>query len=97
MKVEYSRAFKKAVRKLSGKVLNSVREAIVEAKDVENIEQLSDCKKLKTYKSVYRKRIGDLRAFFLLKVGDTIMFEYLVSRGQAYNKKILDNLRDKDN
>ncbi len=96
MKTEYSKAFEKTVRKLSGKVLNSVREAILEAKEAKTIEELSDCKKLKTYKNVYRKRIGNLRAFFLLKLGDTIMFEYLVPRGQAYDKKMLNKLRDKD-
>jgi hypothetical protein len=48
---------------------------------------------------MYRIRIGDYRAFFVFHVqiiGDTVMFEYLVSRGEAYNKKIQQKLRRKD-
>ena len=48
---------------------------------------------------MYRIRIGDYRVFFVFHVqiiGDTVMFEYLVSRGEAYNKKIQQKLRRKD-
>lgn len=99
MKVEYSKAFTKAVKKLSGKKLESVRVTIKEIKDAESIEQLTDCVKLTGYKNVYRLRIGDLRAFFVFHIfikGDTVIFEYLVPRGQAYDKKIMDSLRKKD-
>lgn len=46
MKVEYSKDFEKTVRKLSGKMLDSVREVIREVKNAECIEQITDCKKL---------------------------------------------------
>lgn len=99
MKVEYSKTFVKAVKKLSGKMLDSVKRTILETKKAENIGQLSNCEKLVGYKNTYRLRIGDLRAFFYVRVdveGNTIIFEYLMPRGQAYNKKIHDNLKKKD-
>lgn len=99
MKVEYSKAFVKAVKKLSGKMLNSVKETILETKKAENIGQLKNCEKLVGYKNIYRLRIGDLRAFLFLRVdvdGKAIIFEYLVPRGQAYNRKIHDHLKKKE-
>lgn len=99
MKVEYSKAFVKAVKKLLGKLLDSVKDTIVQVKKAENLGQLNNCEKLKGYKNIYRLRIGDLRAFFFFRIeveGDTVFFEYLVPRGQAYNKKVLNNLKKKD-
>ena len=92
MRVEFSKEFEKAVRKLSGKVLESVREAVQEVMDAENIEELTDCKKLVDYDFIYRLRIGSYRAFFSFHVqivDDCVMFLYLVPRGQAYDKKNL--------
>lgn len=43
------------------------------------------------YHTVYRIRIGGYRAFFTFHIeiiDDTVMFQYLVSRGQAYTKKV---------
>lgn len=99
MKVGYSKSFDKAVRKLSGKILESVKEAINEVKRAERIEDITDCKKLTNYHFVYRIRIGSHRAFFTFHIhieGDTLMFEYLVARGEAYNKEIQQKLRKKD-
>ncbi|HDR51279.1 MAG TPA: hypothetical protein ENN90_06625 [Mariniphaga anaerophila] len=99
MKVEYSKTFVKAVKKLSGKMLDSVKRTILETKKAENIGQLSNCEKLVGYKNTYRLRIGDLRAFFYVRVdgeGNTIIFEYLVPRGQAYDRKMIHNLKKKD-
>ena len=98
MNVEYSRPFLKAVDKLSGKVLSSVLDTIREVKDANSIDEITDCKRLIAYKSVYRIRIGDYRAFFVFHgnaVDDTVKFEYLVSRGEAYDKKVLSGLRKK--
>lgn len=99
MKVEYSKAFVKAVKKLSGKMLDSVKKTILEVKKAENVGNLNNCEKLVGYKNVYRLRIGDLRAFFFLRLevdNNTVVFEYLVPRGQAYNKKIHDQLKKKN-
>ena len=99
MNVDFSKDFNKSVRKLSGKILQSVIETIDEVKAAESIEQISNCKKIESLNSVYRIRIGDKRAFFVLHVqieGDLVMFEYLLSRGEAYDKKNMQKLRKKD-
>ncbi len=74
-------------------------ETIDEVKAAESIEQISNCKKIESLNSVYRIRIGDKKAFFVLHVqieGDLVMFEYLLSRGEAYDKKNMQKLRKKD-
>ncbi len=99
MNIEYSKTFVKAVRKLSGKMLDSVKKTILEVKEAERIGQLSNCEKLVGFKNTYRLRIGNLRVFFYVRLddeGNTIIFEYLVPRGQAYDKNCQDNLKKKD-
>ena len=97
MKVEYSKEFIKSVRKLSGKLLESVRKTIQEVIDAPSIEYITNCKKLTNYKSVYRIRIGNYRVFFIFQVtNNVVIFEYLYSRGEAYSKKSKENLRRKD-
>lgn len=99
MKVDYSKDFEKSVKKLSGKMLDSVRRAIKEVKEVDDVKDITDCIKLVGYKSVYRIRIGDYRAFFIFHievVDDTVKFKYLVSRGEAYGKKIKTELNRLD-
>ena len=97
MNIEYSKSFKKAVSKLSGKYLESVREMIREVKQAETVSVLTNCKKLKGFDNIYRIRVGGYRAFFLFKViNNTVYFEYFVSRGEAYNKDYMESLRDKN-
>lgn len=97
MKVEYSKEFIKSVRKLSGKILESVRKTIQEVIDAPSIEYITNCKKLTNYKSVYRIIIGNYRVFFIFQVtNNVVIFEYLYSRGEAYSKKSKENLRRKD-
>ena len=99
MKVKYSKAFVKAIDKLSGKTLTSVLTMIKEVKRAKGLEEISNCTRLVGYNSIYRIRIGDYRAFFVLYVDisdDTIFFQYLVSRGAAYGKKMEEALRKKD-
>ena len=90
MNVDYSKDFKKSVKKLSGKMLDSVRRVVEEVKNAESLKDITDCKKLVGYRNVYRIRIGDYRAFFTFHIeiiNDTIIFRYLVPRGEAYDKK----------
>ena len=99
MKVSYSKAFVKAVNKLSGKTLLSVRDAIQEVIDADCLEDITNCKKLVDYNYVYRIRVGNYRAFFTFHVqviDDVVMFQYLLPRGEAYAKKSKENLREKD-
>lgn len=99
MIVKYSPEFVKSTKKLSGKILNSVKETIEDVKRAEKVEDISNCKKLTDYTSIYRIRIGSLRAFFKLYItieGNIVKFEYLVPRGEAYKKDIQEKLRTKD-
>ena len=96
MNIEYSKDFEKSVKKLSGKMLDSVRGVISEVKNAESIKDITDCKKLVGYRNVYRIRIGDYRAFFTFHVeiiNDTVIFRYLVRRGEAYAKKMDESLK----
>lgn len=91
MKIKFSKSFSKAVDKLSGKQLGSVLDVIKEVKSAEGIEDITDCTRLVGYHSVYRIRIGNYRVFFTFHieiVDDVVYFRYLVSRGQAYTKKV---------
>lgn len=63
MRVEFSKDFAKAVRRLSGKILKSVIMAIDEVRVAESVEDLTNCRKIETLNNVYRLRIGDRRAF----------------------------------
>lgn len=100
MNVAYSKDFEKTLRKLSGKMLGSVKRVIAEVKAANSISDITDCKKLVGFQSVYRIRIGDYRAFFVFHIeiiNDTVFFKYLVSRGVAYGKKMSAELRRADN
>ena len=84
---------------MSGKILQSLISALDEVRAANAIEELPDCKKIETLKNVYRLRIGDRRAFFILHIeieGNLVKFEYLLSRGEAYDKKNMEKLRKKD-
>lgn len=73
--------------------------ALDEVRATDSIEDLTDCKKIESLKNVYRLRIGDRRAFFVLHIeieGNLAKFEYLVSRGEAYDKKNMEKLRRRD-
>lgn len=99
MKVKISKSFSKAVDRLSGRQLDSVLDVIKEVKAAQGIEDITDCIRLVGYHSVYRIRIGGYRAFFTFHleiVDDTVMFQYLVSRGQAYTKKVEKQLKRLD-
>lgn len=99
MKVKFSKEFSKAMSKLTGKLKKSAVERINEVVDAHCIEDITNCKKIESLNSVYRIRIGDKRAFFVLHIeieSDLVMFEYLLSRGEAYDKKNMQKLRNKD-
>lgn len=89
------KAFRKNAR------IQSLKRTILEAKAAEDIKQITDCKKLVGYSRIYRIRIGDYHAIFTLEIeisGDSILFQFLTSRGEAYSKKIKSELKriDKD-
>ena len=99
MKTKYSKDFKKSVCKLSGKTLNSVKKTILEVKNAQNLDEITECKKLVGYDNVYRIRIGSLRAYFIFHIqviDDCVFFKYLVPRGEAYDKKYQEKMREDD-
>lgn len=97
MNIEYSKAFIKAATKLDGKYKLSLAKKIEEVKTALNVEELTDCKKLEGFSNTYRIRIGSYRAFFIFTIiNNTVCFEYLISRGDAYNKEYLKALRTKE-
>lgn len=99
MKVKYSSTFIKAAKKISGKMRESLKRTIEEVKAAKDIKEITDCKKLIGYRKIYRIRIGDYRAMFSLEIeieGDTVFFQYLVSRGEAYSKKVKNELKRLD-
>ena len=96
MKVLFSNAFIKASKKLSGKMLVSLKHTITEVKAAKDIQDITDCKKLVGYRKIYRISIGDYRAFFTLEIeiqGNTAFFQFLTSRGEDYGKKIKTELK----
>lgn len=96
MKVIFSSTFIKASKKLSGKMLESLKRTIAEVKEADCIQNITDCKKLTGYRRIYRIRIGDYRALFTLEIeiqDDTVFFQYLTSRGEAYGKKTRTELK----
>lgn len=99
MRVKFSKDFSKSMSKLTGKIRQSTVSAINGVIDAKSIDEISNCKKIESLNNVYRIRIGDKRAFFVLHIqieGDLVMFEYLLSRGEAYDKKNMQRLRNKD-
>ena len=99
MRIKISKSFSKAIDRLSGKQLNSVLDVIKEVKAAQGIEDITDCTRLVGYHSVYRIRIGGYRAFLTFHieiVDDVVYFRYLVSRGQAYTKKVESELKRLD-
>ena len=99
MKYRLSKDFGKSLTSLNGKDLKMVLEAMDKVEKASSLSEISNCKKLKSYDSVYRIRIGSRRAFFTFHIeiiDDILIFHYLVSRGQAYDKNIEDKLRKLD-
>ena len=91
MKVKYSKYFEKAVRKLSGKRLESVRDCIKEVKKAKSIDEITDCIKLVDYDYIYRIHIGSYRAFFNfhVEIKDDIVYFFLECNSCSYNLTIL--------
>lgn len=77
-------------------MLESLKCTIGEVKQADDLNAITDCKKLVGYRRVYRIRIGDYRALFTLEIQiseDTVIFQYLVPRGEAYGKKVNTELK----
>ena len=97
MNIKISKEFEKSARKLSGKHKESLKNVLLEIRIAQSVGDIGNCKKLIGYNSIYRIRLGDYRAFFLLEIVEsTVFLKYLVNRGEAYNKEYQDKLKLSD-
>ena len=97
MNIRVSKEFEKSAKKLSGKYKETLKQTILEIKFAQSLNEITDCKKLVGFNSVYRVRMGYYRLFFIFEiVENTVFLKYLVSRGEAYQKSNLDILRKFD-
>ncbi|MDR1973043.1 MAG: hypothetical protein LBQ31_00010 [Bacteroidales bacterium] len=97
MKIKISKEFEKSAKKLSGKYKESLKNMVLEIRVAKSINEISDCKKLIGYNSIYRVRMGDYRIFFFLEIIDqTVYLKYLVRRGEAYNREYKKKLNRAD-
>ena len=95
MIVEYSKRFIKQAEQLDERTKKALAAAIKKTKQAESLEDIPNCIKLSGYKKAYRIRISNHRAIFVQEIDDTLFFEFVVSRGEVYNKKYKDLLKGK--
>lgn len=99
MRYKLSKDFGRSLERLGGKELWAALAVLDEVERATSLSDITDCKKLINYRSVYRIRIGNRRAFFTFHIeilDDVVFFRYLVSRGQAYDKAMEKSLRNVD-
>lgn len=100
MNILFSKHFRKDTKRYSGKIKESIRDVIQEVLDAKSLNEITDCKKIVGFENIYRIRIGNLRAFFCFYVEikeGTVYFLSLLPRGEAYDKKTQQFLRNQDN
>lgn len=87
MNINYSKRFIKQAKKLDGTTKKILANAILEAREAQTVQELTNCIKMSGYKNVYRIRVSDHRAIFIHEEENSIFFEYIASRGGIYSKK----------
>ena len=84
MKLIYTKAITKDVRKIKDKKLKSkIANVIISMKASSEIEQLKSLKKMSGHPSAYRIRIGNYRLGFYL-VNETIVLARFLKRNDIY-------------
>lgn len=84
MKVEYLKQFSKDLLKINDEILkNNLFDCIVALKDAENLNVLSNVKKLKGHSEVYRIRIGKYRLGFFFD-GEVVELARFAKREDIY-------------
>ncbi len=83
MKIEFRELFDCDLSNLDSNYLKRVFEKINLMKVSENINNLSNLKKLKWYKNFYRLRVGEYRLWFSLEK-DKIILERFLHRKDIY-------------
>ncbi len=84
MKITYSQAIVKDVRKIKNqKLITAVEEAINEIKAAGELKHISNIKRLKGHPSAYRIRIGDYRLGFYYQENVVVLARF-VKRNDIY-------------
>lgn len=85
MIVKIDKSFVKDTDKIvDKKMLNSIADCIESIREVKNLSNIPNCKKLKGSKNAYRIRIGNYRIGFVLE-NQTIEFVRFLHRNKIYD------------
>jgi len=88
MDVTFDRKFVKDISILPEYIHVSFAKVYEICKKASNIGEIPHCRKIEGNEKLYRIRVGDFRATFLLKDANTIVFRRFLSRGQVYKKHV---------
>lgn len=84
MHVEFRKSFTRDLKNISDKsILRKVKEAIENAEQADNLNDISNIKKLKGADNVFRIKFGDYRLGFALE-NETIIFVRFLHRKDIY-------------
>ncbi len=84
MEVKYEKSFAKDLKNIREKVLlKRVKDIIEEVKKAENLNEISNIKKLKGYDTFYRIKFGDYRVGFEV-VDNKVIFTRFLHRKEVY-------------
>ncbi len=84
MEVEFRKSFEKDLSKLRDEgLLTRIKAVILEIEDADNLEDVSNVKKLKAEGDYYRIRVGDYRIGILINE-DVVVFVRVLHRKEVY-------------
>ena len=84
MKVKFESKFAKDLKKIKDpKVLSRLKKIIIHCKTIENLLEINNLKKLQSYETFYRIRLGEYRIGIEIQK-DTIIFTRFLHRKDIY-------------
>jgi mRNA interferase RelE/StbE len=84
VEVEFRKSFEKDLSKLRDEgLLTRIKAVILEIEDADNLEDVSNVKKLKAEGDYYRIRVGDYRIGILINE-DVVVFVRVLHRKEVY-------------
>ena len=88
MKIEFDRKFSKDFLSLPEYMQKAISDLNKAFEKASSINEISQCKKMKGSKNLYRIRHGDYRVTLCLIDHETIEFRRVLTRGQIYKKHV---------
>lgn len=85
MKIEFREIFDKDLSKIDEILLQKIFWKINLMKEIKNISDLSNVKKLKWYKNIFRLKLWDYRLWFSIEK-NVIILERFLHRKEIYKK-----------